>query len=94
VKISVVAHGVELMLVLDVTVPPDVLEVAADVSTGVLESFAGQAVYAGRSLVSGHAITLTFRGGSPAAAAYRAATVGLPPATVEQFDITRIFEFD
>lgn len=60
-----------------------------DVSTGAIMT-SSTAQYAGKSLLSGNAVTLGFQGGSPAAATYTARSPTFPPTVVEQFGTTQL----
>lgn len=60
---------------------------AYDVVLGTLANTS----FAGKSLVSGNAVTMSFVAGSPATASYSALTASLPPTQVENFGLTQLF---
>jgi hypothetical protein len=93
ISLTVQSAGTQFMLLADVTNPASA-SVGYDVSIGGVQTLGTYPSYGGLSLVTGNAVDLVFKGGAPALGSYSIMTVTRPFATVEQFDVTRIFSFN
>jgi hypothetical protein len=92
--LSVVSSGVPIMVLVDMNMSASGAGITYDVSTGVVQSISSSSSFIGVSLLSGNAVTLSFKSGTSATGTYKVTTSSRPITTVEQFDVTRIFSFD
>ena len=88
--LSLIASNVPLMLLIDVGIDAATAGVSYDISTGTVAG--ATPTYVGKSLTSTKTISLVFKGGNPATAAYSAVDGGRPPRLLEPFEATQIMK--